>query len=66
MGNWGISSNATPKEKLKSEMADFLSGLNSVGMIDYGTYDKIFDFSMDLLEKMYELGETKGSSAQQN
>jgi hypothetical protein len=58
MGNWGISSNASPKEKIKSEMADFLNGLNSVGKIDYTTYCEIFDFSMELLEKMYELDQS--------
>lgn len=56
MGSWGISPNATPKEKLKAEMADLLHGLNSVGEIDYSTYNEIFDFSMDLLDKMYVLG----------
>lgn len=55
MGNWGISNTATPKEKLKSEMADFLGGLNSVGEISYSAYSEIFDFSMELLDKMYEL-----------
>lgn len=53
---WGISENATPKEKLKSEMADYLNGLNSTGVIDYTTYSEAFDFSMELLDKMYELG----------
>lgn len=37
-------------------MADFLNGLNSVGDIDYSVYNKIFDFSMDILDKMYDLG----------
>ena len=55
MGNWGISSNASPKEKIKAEMADFLHGLNSVGKIDYTAYSEIFDFSMNLLDKMYDL-----------
>jgi len=55
MGNWGIAKTATPKEKLKSEMADFLNGLNSVGEISYSTYCSIFDFSMNLLDKMYDL-----------
>lgn len=59
MGNWGISSSANPKERLKSEMADFLNGLNSVGKIDYEAYSEIFDFSMDLLDAMYELGAKK-------
>lgn len=56
MGNWGISENATEKEKMKSEMADFLNGLNCTCVIDYNAYSEIFDFSMELLDKMYELG----------
>lgn len=56
MGNWGISKNAPENEKLKSEMADYLSGLNSVGEISYSTYSELYDFSMGLLDKMYELG----------
>lgn len=59
MGNWGISSNATEKEKLKSKMADYLHGLNSTGKIDYTIYSEIFDFSMSLLDEMYELGKKK-------
>ena len=59
MGNWGISKNAEPKEKLKSKMADFLNGLNSVGKISYGTYCEIFNFSMELLDESYELGKSE-------
>ena len=29
MANWGVSENASDIEKLKSEMADYLHGLNS-------------------------------------
>ena len=61
MGNWGISENATPKEKLKAEMQDFLNGLNCVGQIDYTTYSEIFDFSMDLLNQIYELGKKENA-----
>jgi hypothetical protein len=61
MGNWGISENATPKEKLKSEMADFLNGLNSTGEISYSAYCEIFDFSHELLDKIYELGKLENS-----
>lgn len=59
MGNWGISESATDKEKLKSKMADFLNGLNCCGDISISTYDAIFDFSMDMLDKMYELGKSE-------
>ena len=53
---WGISPNANDKERLKSEMADYLNGLNSTGEISYQTYQEAFAFSMDLLDKMYHLG----------
>lgn len=56
IGNWGISDNANNKEKLKSEMADYLNGLNSCGEISYSTYCDLFDFSSSLLDKMYDLG----------
>lgn len=53
---WGISENATPKEKLKAEMQDYLNGLNSTGDISYSVYSEMFDYSMKLLDEMYELG----------
>lgn len=56
---WGTSPNASERIKLKSEMADYLKGLNSVGKIDYSTYSKLFDFSMESLDKMHELGKTE-------
>lgn len=46
------------KKKIKAEMADFLNGLNCCGEISYISYCEIFDFSMELLDKMYELGKT--------
>lgn len=52
---WGISPDATPKEKIKSEMSDFLQGLNSVGEISYKSYSEIFDTSMKLFDKMHDL-----------
>lgn len=61
MGSWGISENAEPKEKLKSKMADFLNGLNSVGEISYSSYCEIFDFSMKLLDESYQLGKSENS-----
>ena len=56
MGNWGISSNASNKEKLKSEFTDYINGLNSCGEISYSEYCALFDFGVNLLDKMYELG----------
>jgi hypothetical protein len=56
MGNWGISETASEKEKIKSEFADFINGLNSCGEIDYSVYSELFDFAMPLLDKMFEAG----------
>jgi hypothetical protein len=53
---WGVSPNASERLKIKSEMADYLKGLNSVCKIDYSTMSEMFDFSMELLDKMYEVG----------
>jgi len=60
MGNWGISPKASAKEKLKSEYADYLNGLNCAGEISYATYSEAFDFGMELFDRMYELGESEG------
>ncbi|RDY88715.1 hypothetical protein [Bacillus amyloliquefaciens] len=54
--SWGISPDATNKKKLNAEMADYLKGLNSTGVISYAVYSELFDFSMNLLDKMYDLG----------
>ena len=53
---WGINPNAPKREKLKAEMNDYLLGMNSVGKIDYCTYSEMYDFTMDLLDKMYAQG----------
>ena len=56
MAGWGISPNASAKEKIKSEYADILHEYNSCGEIDYGHYSELYDIGMDLLDKMYEQG----------
>lgn len=56
MGGWGIAGTASEKEKKKAEMADYLHGLNSCGIVDYSTYSEMFDMSMQMLDEMYELG----------
>ena len=56
MGNWGIADTAPENEKLKSEFADFINGMNSCGEIDYDVYSQLFDFTMPLFDKMFELG----------
>jgi len=62
-GRLGISSKAPENEKIKADMGDYyLHGLNSVGDIDYLAYSDIYDKSMELLEKMYELGKAEARS----
>ena len=56
MANWGIASTAPEIEKIKAEMADYLHGLNSCAEIDYSIYSQLFDFSLPLIQKAYELG----------
>lgn len=56
MANLGIASTAPEIVKIKSEMADYLHGLNSCSEIDHSVYNKLFDFSLSLLQKAYELG----------
>ena len=51
---WGISPNASEKEKIKAEWNDFLMGKNSCGIISYSAYSALYDFGMELLDKMYE------------
>lgn len=56
MSGWGISENASEKEKIKAEYADYLHGLNSCGEISYRYYSEMFDIGMRLLDEMYEIG----------
>ena len=55
--SWGIAETASEIEKIKSESADYLNGLNSCGVIDWNTYNYAFDFYADLLMKAYKQGE---------
>lgn len=48
---WGISENATKKEKFWADINDTLNGFNSVGDIDYITYCKMYDE----LRKVFDL-----------
>jgi len=59
MGNLVIPEKASEKEKIKSEMAGYLNELNFSGEISYGTYCSVFDFSMGLLDKMFEHGKAQ-------
>lgn len=65
MSGWGILKNASEKEKIKSEMADYLHGLNSCCKIDIELYDEMFDFSMVLFDRMFEHGVVVGKLLQQ-
>ena len=56
MANWSIANTAPEIEKIKAEMADYLHGLNSCAEIDYSIYSQLFDFSLPLIQKAYELG----------
>lgn len=58
MSNWGIAETASEKDKIKSEFADFINGMNSCGEIDYDVYSQLFDFAMPLFDKMFEHGKT--------
>lgn len=51
---WGISPNASEKEKLKAEVNDYFKGLNSVGKIDYIAYSDLYDICMPILEECYD------------
>jgi len=53
---WGTAPESDESLQIKAEMADYLKGLNATGDIDYKTYSEAFNFSMSLLDKMYELG----------
>jgi hypothetical protein len=56
MSNWGISPNASEKEKIKADYADILHGMNSTGAIPYDVYSDLFDAGMELFDRMYEHG----------
>lgn len=52
--SWGISEDASEKEKLKAEINDFFCGLNSTCAIDYKAYSQIYDAVMSIIDAMYE------------
>ena len=54
MSNWGISENASEKEKLKAEVNDYFHGLNAVGEIDWIAYCDLYDACMPILDRAYE------------
>ena len=52
--SWGISENASEKEKLKAEVNDYFHGLNATGKIDYIAYSELYDVCMPILEECYD------------
>ena len=52
--SWGISENASEKEKLKAEVNDYFHGLNAVGKIDWLGYSELYDMCMPILDKCYD------------
>lgn len=52
--SWGISENASEKEKLKAEVNDYFHGLNAVGKIDWLAYSELFDACMPILDKCFD------------
>lgn len=62
MSNWGISPNASEKEKIKADYADILHGMNSTGAIPYDVYSDLFDDGMELLDRMYEQGKADAAN----
>lgn len=63
--SWGISSNASEKEKLKAEVNDYFKGLNSVGKIDYIAYSDLYDVCMPILEECYDRMELQKESEEE-
>lgn len=49
------------KEELKSLIANFLNDLKFFGEINKGAYDRILNFSMELVDNMYKLRESENS-----
>lgn len=59
MSGWGVSDKATGIEKLKADFNDHIMGLNSYCMIDYSAYCELFDFTLPLIQKAYDLGKSE-------
>lgn len=53
---WDILKIVQPRLKIKSEMAEFVKGLKSNGKIDDDTFEELFDFTLESLDRMYEVG----------
>ena len=65
--SWGISENASDKEKLKAKINDYFYSLCSVGEIDYQFYENLYDVCIPIIDAEYDrfqkemkaLGETE-------
>lgn len=54
--SWGISQNATEKEKIFADFNDSLKGMNSADGLSYHHYSAIWDLGRRLADKEYEQG----------
>lgn len=54
--SWGISPNATKKEKIFADYNDSLMGMNSADGLSYRHYSKIYDIGRNLADKEYDQG----------
>lgn len=64
--SWGISENASEKEKLKADVNDYFHGLNAVGKIDWLCYSELYDVCMPILEKCYDRMEERRKEDDKN
>lgn len=54
--SWGISQNATEKEKIFADFNDSLNGMNSADGLSYHHYSCIYDIGRKLADKEYQQG----------
>lgn len=54
--SWGISENATEKEKIFADFSEILNGINSADGLSYNQYSCIYDIGRELADKEYQQG----------
>lgn len=59
--SWGISENATEKEKIFADYNDSLMGMNSADGLSYHHYSRIYDIGRKLADKEYQQGKADGA-----
>lgn len=60
--SWGISPNATEKEKIFADFNDSLQGINSEYGLSYYLYSNIYNIGRKLADKEYQQGRAEGES----